>query len=261
MDEPVRGLGLDEASGIGSASETGPPALAPDGRRGAGSALAEVFLCSGFPTQFVLALLLGAAGFAATVEGELSLFYVVTLSFVDSILIAGLVVCFLHARRESVRDLLLGDRPARPEVVLGLCLTPLLLLGATGGVLLLRWLAPSLNNVPDNPFAALVDTPVRAALFAVVAVVAGGLREELQRAFILRRFEQHLGGGWLGLIVFSTAFGIGHVVQGWDTAILTGSLGIVWGALYLTRRSAVASIVSHAGFNLTQIGLALLSGA
>ena len=261
MDEPPRGLGLGAAPGIGSATETDQPALAPAGRRGAGPALAEVFLCSGFPTQFVLAMVLVAVGLAATVEGELSLSYVVTLSVVDSILIAGLVVCFLHARRESVRALLLGDRPPRPEVVLGLCLTPLLLLGATGGMLLLRWLAPSLNNVPDNPFAALVDTPVRAALFAVVTIVAGGLREELQRAFILRRFEQHLGGGWLGLVVFSTAFGIGHIVQGWDTAILTGSLGAVWGALYLTRRSAVASIVSHAGFNLAQIGLALLSGA
>ena len=261
MVEPLRGLGLSGEPAAEAGPDARRPAQAASGPGGAGPALAEVFLCSGFPTQFVLAMLLGAAGFAATSGGELSLTYVVALSFVDSLLIAALVVCFLHARRESVRALVLGTRPPRTEALLGLCLAPLLVLAAVGGMMLLGWLAPSLNNVPDNPFAALVSTPGRAALFAVVAVVAGGLREELQRAFILRRFEQHLGGGWLGLVIFSTAFGFGHAVQGWDTAILTGSLGAVWGVLYLTRRSAVAGIVSHAGFNLTQIALALLSGA
>ena len=73
----------------------------------------------------------------------------------------------------------------------------------------------------------------------------------------LRRFDQHLGGGWLGLAVFSVAFGLGHFIQGWDTVVVTGALGVLWGALYLTRGSAVAAMVSHTGFNLTQIALAL----
>jgi membrane protease YdiL (CAAX protease family) len=103
----------------------------------------------------------------------------------------------------------------------------------------------------------MLVTPGRAFVFAFVVVLAGGLREELQRAFILRRFDQHLGGGWLGLVVFSIAFGLGHAVQGWDTVIVTGALGALWGVLYLTRGSAVAAMVSHTGFNLTQIALAV----
>ena len=92
---------------------------------------------------------------------------------------------------------------------------------------------------------------------AVGEVIAGGFREELQRAFILRRFEQHLGGGWLGLALFSILFGLGHRLQGWDAVIMTGMLGAFWGLLYLSRGNAVTSMVSHAGFNLLEVILAI----
>jgi membrane protease YdiL (CAAX protease family) len=47
----------------------------------------------------------------------------------------------------------------------------------------------------------------------------------------------------------SIAFGLGHTLQGWDAAVLTGALGAVWGFIYLTRGSAIAPIVSHSLFN------------
>ena len=93
---------------------------------------------------------------------------------------------------------------------------------------------------------------MNAAAFGVVAIVAG-VREELQRAFLLRRFERHLGGEDAGVIVLSVAFGLGHLLQGWDAAIATGALGAVWASMYLKRRSSVAPIVSHAGFNSLEV--------
>ena len=87
----------------------------------------------------------------------------------------------------------------------------------------------------------------------MVVIIAGGLREEVQRAFILHRFEQRLGGAYLGLILFSVVFGLGHLDQGRDIAIATGTLGAVWGSIYLWRRSIVAPAVSHAGFNVLEI--------
>ena len=223
-------------------------------------AVLEVSLCSGFPTQLLLAAALATVGIRATGDaGDLSFGYVVTLSLVDAALVLGLIALFLRAGGESPRELVAGRRAVRAEARLGLVLVPVLVAGAIAGTTLLSWLAPGLRNVPENPFEALLDTPGRIALFGVVAVVAGGIREELQRAFILRRFEQHLGGGWLGLVVFSAAFGLGHQIQGWDAAILTGLLGALWGAIYLVRRSAVAPIVSHAGFNVTEILLAVVA--
>jgi membrane protease YdiL (CAAX protease family) len=79
------------------------------------------------------------------------------------------------------------------------------------------------------------------------------VREEVQRGFILRRFEQYLGGGVLGIVLFSAAFALGHLNQGTDLALATGFLGALWGAVYLVRRSIVAPMVSHATFNLAQI--------
>ena len=99
-----------------------------------------------------------------------------------------------------------------------------------------------------------------AAVFAVVVVVAGGIREEIQRAFLLRRFEQWLGGAGVGVLVTSAAFGAGHLVQGADAAIATGVLGAFWAIIYLRRRSVAAPIVSHAGFNLLQLAQFLLFG-
>jgi hypothetical protein len=69
----------------------------------------------------------------------------------------------------------------------------------------LRLFAPWLHNVPQNPLEQMASVPGQAALFALVAIVAGGVREELQRAFLLHRFEQHLGGAAVGVIVLSAA--------------------------------------------------------
>ena len=57
----------------------------------------------------------------------------------------------------------------------------------------------------------------------------------------------------IGVIVHSALFGLGHVDQGWDAAITVGTLGAIWGTIYLVRRSIIAPMVSHAGFNLAQL--------
>jgi membrane protease YdiL (CAAX protease family) len=57
----------------------------------------------------------------------------------------------------------------------------------------------------------------------------------------------------MGVLITSMAFGIGHTLQGYDAAIITGTLGALWGAIYTMRRSAVAPIVSHSLFNSAQL--------
>ena len=222
----------------------------------------EVVLCSGFPTQLFLTVVLGALGLRALDgAGRLALGYIVVLSLTDSALLLGLMFYFIWLHRESAREIFFGVQRPSVEVALGIVLTPVIVVTVVGGLSVIEFFAPWLRNVPENPFEALLQSPANVLLFALVSVVAGGLREELQRAFVLRRFEQHLGGGWLGLVVFSVAFGLGHQIQGWDAAIITGLLGAIWGAMYLVRRSALAAIVSHAGFNLSEIMLAVLGGA
>jgi membrane protease YdiL (CAAX protease family) len=217
-------------------------------------ALLEVLLCSSVPTQLGIQAVLRAAGWQSTdAAGHLSMPFVLTLSLADTFILIVLMVVLMRAHGESAGTLWVGRRPLKREVLYGLITVPVVLIGV--GILLntLRLLAPWLHNVANNPLEQLAATPGEAAMFALVAIVAGGIREELQRAFLLHRFEQHLGGATFGLIVLSVAFGAGHYVQGWDAMVTTGALGLIWGAMYLKRRSSVAPVVSHAAFNSLEI--------
>jgi membrane protease YdiL (CAAX protease family) len=224
-------------------------------------AVLEVVLCSSLPTQFLIAGILGALGVAPQSNGQLSLTFVLLLSLSDSVVLIALMVMLERAHGESPWLLWRGGRPLMGEVSLGLLLVPAAVLMV--GVLIgsIRTFAPWLHNVPENPLETLATGGATgAALFGVVAIVAGGIREELQRAFLLQRFERHLGGATVGVFVLSTAFGLGHLLQGWDAAIATGTLGAFWAVVYLRRRSSVAPIISHAGFNSIEVFRVAMGG-
>ena len=249
--------GLEPDARMLVVEEPGTTAPAPTSLGDRLVAIGEVTLCSGFPTQLGLIVLFTLAGAAPlTAAGQLSLPYLVVLELADAALVLLLVWLLLRAHAERPVAAFFGTRRFGGEVLLGIGLVPaaLLLVAVTFSIMVR--VAPWLHNVPENPLEALIRSPADAVWFGVVAVVAGGLREEVQRAFILRRFEQHLGGGVIGLVIFSVAFGLGHVVQGWDAVVATGLLGAFWGTVYLTRRSVVAPIVCHAIFNLIEILIA-----
>jgi membrane protease YdiL (CAAX protease family) len=217
-------------------------------------AIVEVLMCSGIPTQFAIAGILRAIGIAGLdASGQLTLPFVVGLSIGDTIALIALMVWITWAHGESVRELWLG--PARPwrEVALGILLVPAIVVAVVLLLNAMRVWAPRLHNVETNPLEALAGSPGNAALFAVVAIFAGGVREELQRAFLLRRFEQHLGGAAAGIVILGVGFGLGHFVQGWDAVITTGLLGVLWSVIYLRRRSVIAPVVSHSGFNSLEV--------
>jgi membrane protease YdiL (CAAX protease family) len=217
-------------------------------------AMAEVLLCSGFPTQIVILAVITAFGMRLDADGGgWSPLFVATLSFLDTALVVGLIFFFLRAHRESPRDVLLGRAPVWREVMAGIALLPLVFLIAIVVLAIIVTIAPQLHNVPKNPMEDLMRNPRDAAVFGVVVMIAGGLREEIQRGFILHRFGQYLGGGVVGVVVHSTMFGLGHFEQGWDATIAVGTLGAIWGTIYLMRRSIIAPMVSHAGFNLAQL--------
>ena len=224
-------------------------------------AVLEVLLCSSLPSQFLIAGILGTLGLAPrTSHDQLSLTFVVALSLTDTAVLIFLMVVLARAHGDSPWLLWRGTRPLKREVVLGLMLVPAAVLMVGTLITSIRMLAPWLHNVPDNPLETLATDPGGAALFGIVAIVAGGIREELQRAFLLQRFERHLGGAMVGVVVLSIAFGLGHALQGWDAAIATGLLGAFWAVLYLRRRSSIAPIVSHAGFNSIEVLRVALGG-
>ena len=208
---------------------TGPPAIVFSERL---AAALEVLMCSGFPTQLAVIVLLTSMGMRMRLpDGALSGHFIFALTLIDTVLLVGLVWFFLRAHNESPYDVLFGWRPLGREALFGVLLIPLSFLIVIGVLLTVQVVLPKLHNVPRNPLQDLAHTKIDAAIFALVVMIAGGVREEIQRGFVLHRFERYLGGGLVGLAIFSLIFGLGHLEQGYDVAVATAVLGAYWGAI------------------------------
>jgi membrane protease YdiL (CAAX protease family) len=220
-----------------------------------------MLLCSSYPTQLLLAGLLLRLGLGETGDGSLSLTFVAVVSLADTAIVVGLMLWFIRSNGQTPRNLWLGARPVGPEVVTGILASPLVFLGVGLLLFAIQRLAPWLHDVPDNPLQSMAHGGLLdAAVLGLVAVVAGAVREELQRAFLIDRFEQDVGPVWIGVVLLSVAFGLGHLLQGRDAAIATGALGACWAALYVKRRSIVVALVSHAIFNSLEVFQMIAAG-
>ena len=220
----------------------------------------EILLCSGYPTQIVVGQLLVAVGINPLLpDGSLSSTFVFLLSMADTVLLVGMILAFLLRRGERPAEVFFGGRPALGEIRAGILSVPFVIGVMVALMLVVRRFVPALHNVPDNPLEGLMGTGASLWTFLAVVIVAGGVREELQRAFLLHRFRGDLGQPWMGLFITSLAFGMGHTLQGQDAAIITGALGAIWGAMYLMRGSALAGMVSHALFNSAEVLRAFLN--
>ena len=214
----------------------------------------EIILCSGYPTQLWIGFLLQASGLdPLRPDGALSATFIFTLSLIDTVVLLTLIVWLLVRRGERPGQVFFGERPIAGEAITGVLSVPLVFAVVVALTIVIRRFAPSLHNVPHNPLEALLGTQAGLVMFLFVVIVAGGVREELQRAFLLHRFRDDLGQPWMGVLITSLAFGMGHTLQGLDAAIITGSLGAIWGVMYIVRRSALAPIVSHSLFNSTEL--------
>ena len=210
----------------------------------------EILLCSGYPTQLTIAFILMSIGMTPLIgDQQLSATFVFTLTLLDTIVLLALIFWLLLRRGESPRHVFLGERPVAGEIGIGFLSLPLVIGLVVVLMTVILRLAPTLRNVPENPLEAFLGTQTGLAMFLVVVIVGGGVREELQRAFLLHRFRDDLGHPWMGVLITSLAFGLGHTLQGRDAAIVTGSLGALWGVIYIRRRSAIGPMVSHSLFN------------
>lgn len=160
-----------------------------------------------------------------------------------------LVTLLLRGRGESFRSLGWDWSQLWKEVRIGVAAIPVLF----GSVLVVGALFhvffPAYVSA-TNPLLELVQTPFDLVLFLTSSIYVGGFKEEIQRAFVLVRFEKYLGGILPGLVIWSAFFGFGHQAQGVDSAAGAGVLGFLFGALYVWRRNLVAPMVSHALYDM-----------
>lgn len=92
-------------------------------------------------------------------------------------------------------------------------------------------------------------------VWLLTGILGGGLVEEFQRVFILTRFEKWKGKKvvLLILLIDAVSFGIGHMYQGAAGAISAALTGIIFGLIYLRKRSFIEAFTAHAIYDVIGI--------
>ena len=175
---------------------------------------------------------------------------------VRSAIVGGLVWILLRANGERLRDL--GF--ARDGMGRFLIRSGLLALGvfAVTNVVLNNIFGALLGHGQTPPIAELFRDPHDAPYWIFSAILGGGIAEELERAFVLTRFEKLFGrsGLVLAVILDSIVFGLGHLYQGNASAVSSGFTGLMFALIFLHRRRVIDAMVVHALFDLMGIAAA-----
>jgi membrane protease YdiL (CAAX protease family) len=113
----------------------------------------------------------------------------------------------------------------------------------------------------DTPFEHLFDSPRDAYLLSIIAVTLGPLMEELFfRGFMYPVLARRMGVAW-GIALTALPFGLIHLPQygwAWGAALVIFLVGVVCGVVRAATRSVGASFLVHAGFNGTQMLIAVV---
>ncbi len=206
-------------------------------------ALFEILLMSGLLSSFVASLPF-VAGKHSREALLTSVRYVTGFVMLEAAITLMLLALLMKVHGEKLSDLGLRWDRWRTQLAVGIFVVPLLffLNGAVGA--LFRFCLPRFFT-EHNPLLEIIHTPSDLALFILAVLAAGGVKEELQRAFIIIRFRDHLGGAWLGLALWSIVFGAGHYVQGVQGVAVAALFGFVFGSIYILGGRLIAPMVSH----------------
>jgi hypothetical protein len=113
----------------------------------------------------------------------------------------------------------------------------------------------------DTPFEHLFDSPRDAYLLSIIAVTLGPLMEELFfRGFMYPVLARRMGAAW-AIALTALPFGLIHLPQygwAWGAALVIFLVGVVCGVVRAVQRSVAASFLVHAGFNGTQMLIAVV---
>ena len=212
-------------------------------------AVFEIIMVSGIVSSALISLL-----FAAIFGRERLNLFKMDIGFFMLFMLSESVVTFLilwtlmKMRRETFATLGLRWKRWKKHVLAGVAAAPGLILVSVIIGAVFRVFFP--EHVPDkNPLMAMINSPRDVIFFIITVILAGGIKEELQRAFILRRFRRHLGGACVGLFVWSIAFGLGHYAQGVPGVCAAAILGFIFGVLYLMRGNLILPITAHSAYN------------
>jgi uncharacterized protein len=211
-------------------------------------AIFEVLLLSGLLSSILAGLILYALPGKAAANPLRSAPSLSLFILLESGIALLLLAAILRYHRESLRSLGLHWSRWKLHLILGLALVPFLFIINAIIAIFFKLYLPQ-YYIDKNPLTELIRTPQQLILLIFSALIAGGIKEELQRAFIITRFRIHLGGAGVGLVLWSIAFGFCHYIQGVQAILVATVYGFVFGIIYILSGSLIAPIVAHSAYD------------
>jgi membrane protease YdiL (CAAX protease family) len=213
--------------------------------------LAEILLALGLPTDYLAASILPP--FPSVPNQQPSVKALAAFLTLSSLLFLALLAILQRIQGESLFGFLgPGSRLGR-EALRGLLCVPAIFAAAYLLKSFFRHATPMLYSGEKNVLEEMMRGPGDLALFLFASLLAGGIKEEFQRAFVIRRFEAGWGPAWVGALLYAAWFGYGHLLQGIDEAIIAGLVGLAWGLLFIARKSVAAPVVSHGLYDALEL--------
>ncbi len=234
------------------------PGAAPVGRAAGAARRDRAFELLVFLALIVPSMVLSF--FAAASPSNVGFRMVAFSTIVRDLSLVALILYFLRKNREPAVRIGWTGRAMGREAVVGIVLfLPFtLLMSAVEAGFRAAGLSAPLKPLPSFLTA---KGPADYAVAAVLVVIVAFSEETIFRGYLILRLEQLLDSPALAVLVSAAIFLLGHGYEGAAGAATVGVMGVVFGAIYLWRRSLVAPMVIHFLQDFTGIILVPLLGA
>ncbi len=205
---------------------------------------AQVFLLAFFLVAYPLVSVLmnlRSSPDASQVTSRISQIYLP--SFLIQLIMLLLVIVVLRRTKTSVAGIGLEKSDINwPNVASGL----IFFAGAWTLITLLEAAISRTGLVPQRNILYLLPHTLSERLFWILLSLGAAFSEEITfRGYVITRIRILSGHYWVGAVLSSLAFSLGHLYQGVSGLILTFIYGLLFAGLFVARKSLVPCILAH----------------
>lgn len=198
-----------------------------------------------FEVFVFLFLIVPSMAISLFVIGQVNVRFTLTAisSILNDLALVLLILYFIRINGERLRDIgWTADRAGR-EIVLGIVLFLPVFLFTN---LLDQVLSNAGFSAPAKMPSFLQATGIPKIILATVLVTVVAIAEEtIFRGYLLLRFVGIMGHTLPAVLLSSLVFSLGHGYEGTAGMISIFTLGAIFSAVYLWRRSLIAPMVMH----------------
>ncbi|HEX2922661.1 MAG TPA: type II CAAX endopeptidase family protein [Chloroflexota bacterium] len=180
---------------------------------------------------------------------------VATATIFRDLALVALIAFFLWRNGEGSWKIGWTTHDLRQNLLLGLVLTPFVIIGAG----LLDSLLRSWGLSGPEPGATnflIPRGPGQIALAFILVIVVAVSEETIFRGYLIARSEGITGSTPFAVLLSTVIFSVGHGYEGTSGLLTVGAMGLVFALLFVWRRSLVAPTVIH--FTNDFLGIVLI---